>query len=310
MILDVAGVVGRHCGIGDTEARAFSVAFINTTDPVFLVFSPSQVHPRFVAKAGDLAVLRHRAAIEARLHALLPDATATPWGVAALDDRRGLAVHSGLPGTPWFRLVDRLTTGADWLQLRGRAIAQLRAFEAAVVSQSDWVEVVRPGDRLREVAATIEAALAPLGAPVRSLLGEAAADLDALGAVPVAWQHGDFVLNNLLVDDDRLGIVDLVDFGAWRLPMVDACALACSFHLQAGGHVPWHPVADDLAAVMSGAAYTPRQKTALFAMFLVTAIADTLQRPSRATVRLIYLDLLTDLARQSQRFVDAFAATA
>lgn len=310
MILDVAAVVARHCRLSDAEARTLTVAFINTTDPVFLLFAPDQAPPRFVAKAGRAAELEPRAAIEARLHALLPEATATPWGVASIDGGRGVMVHSGLAGTPWYRLADRCVTTADWQHLRTRCIAQLRAFEAAVASQPDWTESVRPGERLREVAVQVDEAIAPLGAPVRTLLHEAAADLDALGAVPVTWQHGDFVLNNLLVDDARLGIVDLVDFGAWRLPLLDACALACSFHLQAGAHVTWPPVEHDLAAVMVGTPYTPRQKTALFAMFLLAAIRDTLQRPSRATVRLIYLDLLRDLAHQPQRFLDAFAATA
>lgn len=310
MILDVAGVVARHCGLSESEGRALTVAFINTTDPVFLLFSPDQAHPRFVAKAGRVAELEPRAALEARLHALLPDVTARPWGVASFADGRGVMVHGGLAGTPWYRLADRCVTTADWQRLRGRAIAQLRAFEAAVATQPDWVERVRPGDRLREVAREVGEAIAPLGEAVGAMLHEAAADLDPLGAVDVTWQHGDFVLNNLLVGDDRLGIVDLVDFGAWRLPMLDACALACSFHLQAGAHVAWPPVEEDLAAVMAGAPYTPRQKTALFAMFLLAAIRDTLQRPSRATVRLIYLDLLRDLVRQPQRFLDAFAATA
>ena len=292
MILDVAGVVARHCQIAEAEARTFTVAFINTTDPVFLIFSPGQAHPRFVAKAGAPADLERRVAMEARLHALLPTATAKPWGVAVLDASRGVTVHGGLPGAPWYRLADQLASTADWVSLRGRCIAQLRAFEAAVASEPGWVEPARPGERFRAVASDVGAAIAPLGAAVEAWMRAAAAELDALGTVPVTWQHGDFVLNNLLVDDDRLGIVDLVDFGAWRLPMLDACALACSFHLHAGHHVPWHPVADDLAAAMAGSPYSPQQKSALFALFLLAAIADTQHRPNREGVRRHYLALL------------------
>ena len=127
---------------------------------------------------------------------------------------------------------------------------------------------------------------------------------------PVVWQHGDFVLNNLLVDDDRIGVVDLDDFGKWQAPFVDAFALACSISLQARAHVPWPHLAEELAACAAvergAAAYTPRQRTAFFAHFLLSAVADTLQRPARATIRLSYLGYLRDLAEDGPRYLRAF----
>jgi hypothetical protein len=163
---------------------------------------------------------------------------------------------------------------------------------------------------LRALAASLHDVLAPLGAPVALMLAEAADVLATVAPAPVVWQHGDFVLNNLLVDDDRIGVVDLDDFGKWQAPFVDAFALACSISLQARAYVPWPHLAEELAACAAvergAAAYTPRQRTAFFAHFLLSAVADTLQRPARATIRLSYLGYLRDLAEDGPRYLRAF----
>jgi Phosphotransferase enzyme family len=307
VILEIADLVARHCGVSEPTARGLRVAFIKTTDPIFLVFAPSQAHPLFVVKVAPTRELERRQAYKARLYDLLPDVIAKPLGVFPVAEGLSILVQNGLAGRPWFRLSDRLRTSADWLTLRERCIGQLHAFQAAVATQPDWVvSATRFDQSLLALADQLDEYLAPLGTEVRTLVSEASSTLEALGPVPATWQHGDFVLNNLLVDERRLGVLDLVDFGKWRVPLLDACALASSLHLHASSHVAWHHVSVDLAAATASAPYTSRQKTAFFVYFLLAAIADTLQRPSRATVRLTYLDLLRDLAADPRRFVGAF----
>lgn len=310
MILDVADLVARHCGHSAEAARAMQVAFVKTTDPVFLLFAPHQEHPLYVVRVGDIDVLSRRLELKARLHRLLPDVVARPMGVFPIKERDALYVQEGLQGHPWYRISDRLRSDADWMTLRQRCIDQLRVFRTAVESQPDWVvSPVNYGATLLTLAAGLRDVLTPLGAGVAGMLAEAAATLEAMGLVSGAWQHGDFTLNNLLVDDHRVRVVDLADFGRWHVPLVDSFSLGCSLHFHASRHCDWHPLADDLASCANATApdtYTSRQKTAFFAHFLLTAISDTERLPSRTTIRSIYLDQLRQLADDTPRFVRAF----
>ncbi len=311
MILEIADLVARHCQVPPATARGLRVAFLKTTEPTFLVFARHQAHPLFVVKVGDAATFERRLAVSARLYELLPDAIAKPFGVFPLAGSHALLVQTGLPGIPWFRLADHLRTADDWRRLAGRCRAQLVAFQSAVAREPRWVAGgARYDVALRALAASLHDVLAPLGAPVALMLAEAADVLATVAPAPVVWQHGDFVLNNLLVDDDRIGVVDLDDFGKWQAPFVDAFALACSISLQARAYVPWPHLAEELAACAAvergAAAYTPRQRTAFFAHFLLSAVADTLQRPARATIRLSYLGYLRDLAEDGPRYLRAF----
>jgi Phosphotransferase enzyme family len=310
VILDVVDLVTDRCGLG-VDAADLRVAFVKTTDPLFLLFSPRQAHPRFVVKVGVAAELQRRLAWKSRLYALMPDAIARPLGVFPLDAGLGMLVQEGLAGAPWFRLQDRLRTAGDWLALRGRCAEALRRFQTAVSSQPDWVvPATDVAAGIRDLTARLAEVLAPHASVVDAALRDAAGVLETLGPVPASFQHGDFVLNNLLVGEQRLAVLDLVDFGKWRVPLLDAFALGCSVHVHASAHVPWHHVSDDLAACAAaapdGAGYTPRHKTAFFAYFLLAAISDTLQRPSRATIRLTYLDYLRDLGDEPRRYVRAF----
>lgn len=309
MILDVADLVARHCGRpGDPGLQ---VAFVKTTDPIFLLFDTTQSHPRFVVKVADEAELRRRLVWKTRLYELMPEAIARPLGVYPLDAGLGMLVQNGLAGVPWFRLQDRLRTPADWQRLRDRCADQLRRFQLAVSSQPDWVVPATGfGEGLRALRTRVDEVLVTQAPAVGAALDEAAEVLAALGPVPATFQHGDFVLNNILVSDDRLAVLDLVDFGKWRVPLLDAFALGCSVHVHASAHVRWHHLGDDLAACAAalpeGPGYTPRQKTAFFAYFLLAAISDTLLRPSRATIRLTYLDHLRDLGGDPRRYLRAF----
>jgi hypothetical protein len=310
MMLDIAAQVAARFPVAGASAEALRVAFIRTTDPVFLIFAPAQAHPHYVAKVGRGAALARQFTVEARLHQLLPGAVARPVGVIEIGDGAAVIVHEGAAGLPWFRLADTLHTTHDWLALRERCIAQLRAFASAVAGQPDWVAAPARQDLgLSALAASLHEVIAPLGLG-EAWLRDAVAALEALGPVPASWQHGDFVLNNLLVDGDRLTVVDLVDFGKWRVPLLDACALACSLHFHAGTHAPWHGLEHDLAACVAGlppGGRTADQTLALAVYFLLAAISDTLGRPRREGVRRLYLDLLRDVAGDPSRYRRALA---
>jgi hypothetical protein len=97
---------------------------------------------------------------------------------------------------------------------------------------------------------------------------------------------------------------------------VDAFALAHSVNLLAREHVGWPHLTEDLAACVAAEAesssLTPRQKVAFFVYFLLAAMIDTIQKPTRSAIRSIYRatfrSLLDDASRYEHAFGVAFPA--
>jgi hypothetical protein len=314
MILDIPALLVRHDVVARAAAQQLHVAFLRTTEPTFLVFGARQRHPLFVVKIGQCGPLAARSAITSRLHVLLPDTIARPIGVFPLDAERALFVEEGLPGVPWFRFGDRCKTPDDWRALRSSAIDRLRHFHAAVATEAAWIAAPRALDvEVRDMAGRLGEELAHVDGRAEAMIEGVSSELAALGAVGSISQHGDFVLNNLLVDEQRLYILDFADFGKWRVPFLDAFALAHSVNLLAREHVRWPHLSDDLAACAAaetaGDAFSPRQKVALFVYFLLAAMIDTLHKPTRSDIRLIYRATFRDLLDETARYEQAFAVT-
>ena len=53
------------------------------------------------------------------------------------------------------------------------------------------------------------------------ITAELSHNLESLGEIPVFWQHGDFCVNNMLIDKNVIGIVDFEHFGRVRMPFHD-----------------------------------------------------------------------------------------
>ena len=59
--------------------------------------------------------------------------------------------------------------------------------------------------------------------------------LDAIGKISVHSQHGDFCLNNLIIEEDKIHIIDFEDFGITSMPLHDQFTLALSFYQLSPG---------------------------------------------------------------------------
>jgi hypothetical protein len=311
MILDIVQLVTTHCGIAPSLAKTLRAVYVKTTDPTFLIFGSHQAHPIYVAKVGQYEVLQRQHELLAQLSEVMPDALPKSLGVYARPDGAAISIQAGLPGIPWFRLPDRFRTPAEWLELRTRAIAQVHRFHSAVASRPEWVAPDVPfGTQLRDMARNMSAVLAAFGDGAAALVSDAANTLDTLGPATGVWQHGDFVLNNLLVDDHRLGVIDLHDFGMSVAPFHDNFSLAVSVNLMAPPTARWHHLSEDLAACAHGSpvftGYTPHQKAAFYVSYLLFSIRQNLDRPSRDRIRSHYVKCLRDMIAEDRRFIDAF----
>lgn len=311
MILDIADFVTRHCRLSENAAKSLQVSFVHCTQPTFLVFVPGQVYPLYVIVAGPHDSLVRTHGLLEKLYAEMPGTFARPHGVCRYVNDTWLMIQSGLPGIPWFRMGEQLPRKSDWLNLRRRAVRQLNAFHEVVSQNPDWVdESITFSNGLRTLADACQDTLRPLGAPACRLIENAVHTLEQLGPVRAVWQHGDFVLNNMLADGQQFGLIDLVDFGKSSVPLLDNFSLAISVHRLASAHVNWHDPLEDIAACVSessvSSGYTPNQKLAFYVYYLLSAIHETLVHPRRIAVRAAYLEQLNQLTQDTSRFLTAF----
>jgi len=207
-----------------------SVAKIETTRPLYLVFTDDIEYPRCVVQFGQEATIKRLDAWLTYLHPALPDMIAESLACVCWHDGDWMHVQSGLPGLPWFRLGHHARDLGAWVRLRSRALATLRRFQGVVAANTAWRTVIGPGDELRrqlEVCRKQDHALA--STLIRSAT-RCATSLDALGARAWPWQHGDYCFNNLLVADDRIGVIDFEEFGETSVPLHDEFSLAFSSH--------------------------------------------------------------------------------
>jgi hypothetical protein len=212
-----------------------SVACVCTTRPKYLVFDGDPTRPACIVEFGDEARLTRNDHILSTLRSRMP-----PGGVSgslcctSLRDGTFVHIQEGLPGAPWFRLSDSLTTAGAWEELLGRAVTVMRHLHGAIRSVPAWTGTVDMGAELGRQEALCRRNGTPLGAEVRRRILEWREQLDAAGQVQAWWQHGDFSINNLLVSRDSVAVIDFDEFGATLAPLHDAFGLALSLTLSQG----------------------------------------------------------------------------
>jgi hypothetical protein len=211
-----------------------SVACVYTTRPKYLVFDGSAEQPACVVEFGETERL---AAVEKVLAELSPRLPQTvPATLRCAHWKQGTSVHvqQGLPGTPWFRLSDQVSTREAWVALLGRASGVLASFHAAVRQVPAWVGLVYPGLELRRQAMLGRFRGVSLSERALHRVEQWSIEADRGGAMNGCCQHGDFSLNNLLVSPTTIAIIDFDEFGRTRVPLHDVFGLALSVRLSQG----------------------------------------------------------------------------
>lgn len=246
MILDVPTLVAELVpDLGSVQP--LSVICVKATRPVFLVFADNANRPACVVEFGLREELERTRDILDQLHRRLPGLVPVPLACAPWRGGHVL-VQSGLPGWPWFRLLGHVRRREDWDRLRGRAKEALHLLHAAIRSVPEWLALVAPGDELRrQVEGSLDRGIA-LSARAVECARAWSDRLDDLGQVSSFCQHGDYCLNNLLIDDENLGIIDFEEFGWTAMPMHDELGLALSIHHHAGRSGFDLRVSEELAA--------------------------------------------------------------
>ena len=283
-----------------------SVVRVETTRPLFLVFATDGARPVCVVQLGSRFEVERLHGAMTTLHGRLQDLVPESLACAHIHGETYAHIQSGLAGTSWFRIRERLRTPGAWLRLAERGTIALRRLHAAIQESAEWRGRVRPGAALRLQRQACEDWL-PLSSHATALIDTCAHSLNELGEIGWCWQHGDFCVNNLLLTSDTLGIIDFEEFGETAMPLHDQFSLALSLHdfAPARGH------RSDVAAIVAACiqptlvwhSWLAPHVIGLFLHHLLWRINQCRSRPARATLCRDLIELLEAVAAAPATFL-------
>jgi hypothetical protein len=289
VILEIPRILGAL--LPDRFAsRALNVAWVQTTRPKFLVFDGHDCRkPLCVVQFGEAEELQRTHGILQCLHRMLPDVVPDSLAFSRWRDVGWVHVQEGAPGLAWFRLADRFRSRRDWVVLRRRAVDVLVRFQEAVRKCPKWRSEISPGDKLRNEATVCLEREVGLSQRVWNVASRLSEELDVLGRLASSWQHGDYCLNNLLVDDSRISIIDFEEFGTTSMPLQDELGLALSTYLLAPRSARTVPLCEHVQACVENAIGAEpalgKQIPGLFLYYLLRRVNFCHGHPTRARVR-------------------------
>jgi hypothetical protein len=235
-MLEVVSLV-RHLLPELLQGSRPSVACIRTTRPKYIVFENDATRPVCVVDFGSADRLLRVERILCELYHRMPGMVPRSLCCTAWQDKLYVHIQEGLPGIPWFRVSDELSTAADWRHLLNRAITAMRRLHAAISDVPAWAGRVSIQAELARQVCLLKLSDISLSALALQRIeewGEVFEGSDWQGM----WQHGDFSLNNLLVSAKSLAVIDFDEFGRTLMPLHDAFGLALSLPLTQEGRCP------------------------------------------------------------------------
>jgi hypothetical protein len=286
-------------------AESISIACISTTNPVYLVFSGRSDTPCFVVRPSNTKSSRGIHDLSLRLHQV--NKALVPETIGLYEQNSVMySVQRGASGKPWFQLAQTANTPEQWTNLRNRAIETLCQFHEGVASVPEWKTSIHLGDALRSVYRDFLKTDKEPEYPLTDFADSMANELDQLGAWDSVFQHGDFSLNNLLFEENKISVIDLEDFGITVVPLYDEFTLALSLNTLASGSVK-SSVAIELAACVQPmkCRHSFNQKTiqALFLFHLLLRLGSWSRAEKRQPYRLKLLHLLKQYTNNPEAYI-------
>jgi len=231
MMLEIVPLV-RHLLPGLLQSGRPTVACIRTTRPKYLVFDSDVTRPACVVDFGPADRLLRVNQLLSELHHRVAGGVPRSLCCSPWQDKMYVHIQEGLPGVPWFRVSDGLTTDAAWWRLLGRAVTAMLRLHTAVSEVPAWTGCVNVQAELAQQVRLLELRHISLSALARRRVEEWGEVFASSDSRPGIWQHGDFSLNNLLVATESLAVIDFDEFGSTLMPLHDAFGLALSLPLS------------------------------------------------------------------------------
>jgi hypothetical protein len=215
-----------NCSISD-----LNVACISTTNPVYLVFYKGSSNPDLVIRRADSTDVVYAHKITEKLFNSVGELIPEPVELIQSGGDE-YAIQKGVRGLTWFQIAGQYEKETEWDKLRECALRALMKLHEAIMSENEWQKVVKPGELLRKALSESKSAGLEVSPRLASRVSDEAQKLDCLGEVSSYNQHGDFCLNNLIVDGEDVHVIDFEDFGMTSMPLYDEMSLALSLFSQ------------------------------------------------------------------------------
>ena len=225
-MIGLPGLLSRQ--FEDVDAATVSSICIRTAQPKYLVFTGNVAQPRFVVQFGTYALLKRVFDHLAELYVLLPGQVPKPLFMSQDLGEESVFVQEGLPGRPWFNIQSSLATERSCLTLRQQALSALAKFQGVVSTQPHWHDTVASWQVLQDTATQYKQVVGQTPEGFDEIVETHVQILRPLGEIQCFNQHGDFCINNMLIDGESVGVIDFEHFGLMQTPMHDEFLLVDS----------------------------------------------------------------------------------
>src|SRR5690554_2067214 len=190
------------------QSPPYSIACISTSRPIYLVFDKMSDFPLYVIRKLDNPSAIHSHTIHIKLYATAGNLVPEPIGVY---DYAGVKydVQRGVKGIPWFQLKSKIGAGDKRTNLEKKMWQTLEDFQTAIRSDATKAtQKLRPQEELRRAYSSYVDTGDQVNPKLEKLVEQAANDLSLSSSCPSIPQHGDFCLNNLIFDIEKITVID------------------------------------------------------------------------------------------------------
>lgn len=210
------------------DIQEISILCLITSNQTYLIFNKNEDIPEFVIHIVTNENIRDLFIKYQELYDLLGNTIARPLHLIQ-KKKQYYFIESGLKGTPWFELSQKVKKNSSWKKIKHQAIDTLYTLHTAIKKSSFGEHDINPGKSLMEQYQQCVSMNIELPENIEEVVKKFVNKLDQLGTVNSFFQHGDYCLNNLLFDDDITHIIDFEDIMMTTAPLHDEFSLALSF---------------------------------------------------------------------------------
>ena len=213
-----------------TLYKDLTICSIATTNIVYLVFSRNNSSPDYVVR--PLADDRSKRIFEQDkyIYNYVKEIVARPMGEVFI---QGVcfSVHEGIAGWPWFKISHLFRDERKWNSIRELAIETLGEFDASINRPDGGLTTIfTPQESITGALFDLSRYFPEIHKKYKCTVKCYLDPLLSVQNMSFPLQHGDFCLNNLIINDSNCTVIDFEDFGGFNMPGYDAFTLAVSLN--------------------------------------------------------------------------------
>jgi hypothetical protein len=282
---------------------------IVTSNPVYLVFGQNPEKPDYVIRkfTSQKSGYEHLERAK-KLREVFTANVAEPIAIVE-NNNFFYYIEKGIAGLPWFQISESHNSIKAWDNLRERAVMSLQYFQKGVSSRKEWLINVNVSKELLESYFNADIEDTELKVKIKNLVDRYCTLLDELGVINNNYQHGDFCLNNLIIDNNSVHFIDFEDFGKTSFPMFDEISLALSLFIQVPNSVVT-TLKDEIKYCIKNSLnrgkYSPSLLPAFFLYHLLFRLGKWGKNDNRTEYKQWILDILIAFVSSPYEYFESF----